>query len=186
MTACSELQQTLLSGPEGVSAGVHSMYLDPDFQRIAKWNHKNCSLVRGLLNWEDFHRESIIRFVDQVHKGKHIRSCQLYYFSICRNYCLELVRSSKKTEVPREESRTDQRMEDIRPYVAKLQERCRILLEALYYYSPPFSPRNRQGLSDLLLEHGYEVQPSSIPSTISYCKRKLRDIIRANREDFFD
>lgn len=81
-------------------------------------------------------------------------------------------------------STIDERMAKIRPYVEQLDPQCQIIINWSYYLAyPPDIP-----LSEVLIkqlgDQGYHLKHSSLPTVISRCKRKLREIILADWDNF--
>jgi hypothetical protein len=51
---------------------------------------------------------------------------------------------------------------------------CELLLKMIYFYDPPFDPKDRKAIVTELRKYGYTLKESSVSATITNCKAKLR------------
>lgn len=186
MANCNQLIDDIRSGEPGIARAMASMCRDTEFLKISKYLHGRCPPANQVLIWEDFLFESLLRFVEQTLKGAQARNCGRYFWGICLNYCREQCRKLKipANYSPQYDSDTqmDELAQAISPYLEKLSAQCQLLLTLAFYQDPPVTDKVK--LAEILKSQGYDVQPSTISTLISRCKRNLKDLIGPDLDSF--
>lgn len=191
MKNCEKLIRKIKSGETYMRVAMGEMYLNKDFQKSAEYAHRKYEIVRNMFSWEDIFSESIERFIRSVQSEKNkktpIGNCKAFFYSICRNYCAELDRKSRIPYIEPEQNviNKDEIFRTLVSYFSKLSEQCQLLMFLLYTHHPPFDSKDKNEIAEILEEHGYKIQPESVPTVISRCKKSLKEVV-ANSLDEFD
>jgi hypothetical protein len=189
MKNCEQLIDKIQSGEKGVQEALKEMYADADFQKSAAYSLNKFRKLKAVIGWEDIFAESILRFVNSIlsekRKERPVKNCNAFFFAICDNVAKEFTRASEIPEgtLP-DPGPIDQVFIATRPYVEKLSPQCRLLLELIYYHQPPYDPKEREVLVEILETQGYNVQANSISTVISRCKNNLAKLIKDDFHNF--
>jgi hypothetical protein len=209
MMDCKQLVEKIRSGEQGTREAMEELYQDKKLQKAAYYWFNRFPRLKSIFKWEDIFSEAILRFINAVlsekRKAKPIKDCQAFFKGILNNLVQELDRLLREGQLP-EDYKLDEAFQKLMSYSGQLQgghkldiifellksfldqlsPQCRLLMYLLFFHHPPYDPKDRVALAEILREHGYDVAPDSIPATISRCKRKFIDLIRDNLDDFDD
>lgn len=196
MIICTDVIQAIKGGEEGMRRAMEMIYLDPDFQKIARYRYGQCfcpkrkgeaslpaKQAQDVFTWEDFFMESIEVFIATVLEGRDIRNCYAYFRMFTGlDTCKKLCRGLQEGEVSAADD--DAPVEAVLPYFNKLGRQCQLIM--IWYCFCRGKRGNSESLKllhDILRLNGYSVDGNSLPALITNCKRQLRDLID---DDFWD
>lgn len=183
MEDCKDLINKLTGGEQGLNEAFKRMSNNERFRKSARYVFGRYPELKRIIDWEDIFYEGIARFTQAVLSGRKVANCEAFFFGICKYYALELLRKLKEGEMP-EDFRTDAMFQALRPYVEKLNAKCRLLLKLLSFNRELVNPKNRELLTTSLKAEGYDISPDSVSSTISKCKRQLKELIHKDLDNF--
>lgn len=196
------LIEQLRHSETGLQQGIEHLYRDPALQKTARVVFAHHGKTLSLLTWEDLFTEAIIRLVDTIRKGGGPeKNPESFFYGICLNLCREHGRREDKIDrnKPVDEVRVladvmrhpDE--QDVRSIVLeqlrRLPEQCQTMLFLYYFEEPPITDYVRiAGVVNNLetnRQQEKQVKPGSIPTLLTRCRNKFREILRDQLDNLF-
>lgn len=172
--------------------GLQQLWENTSLQKTALYFYKRYETILQPKTWDDLFVDSVVAFAEAVQKSdKKLVHPPSYFRGICRNLC-----EAESRRVQRQDTAVDTLqmiLENdpktvlrtrIEAVLEALSQQCKLMLWQFFLAEPPVTDPDK--LTIIMQDAGFHMNPNSLSSSLSRCKKRFRDLLGGDPSSLFE